>query len=302
MKELELIRLYFYFCDCNDKGLGQYHQRFSRNCWPSNEKLTDMELLTIYFYARRYENKHLKSDIYDYAHRYLCSWFPHLPAYANFSARLNKLGSMITAVVEIMLNDLQSVDNHNIDTQIMLIDSLPIMLCSGKRSGKVAPELSEKSYCATKALYYFGVKLHAAARYHQHSLPLPEFLGITSAAENDLEAIRPILLHLPNKAIFGDKAYADKPLNARLLKELNTYIYTPVKLVKGESEALRQFNKAADNLFSKAVSAVRQPIESFFNWLIEKTNIQKASKVRATDGLILHVFGSIAAALSFWLF
>jgi hypothetical protein len=49
-------------------------------------------------------------------------------------------------------------------------------------------------------------------------------------------------------------------------------------------------------LFSKAVSSVRQPIESLFNWLIEKTNIQKASKVRSTKGLLTFVCGRIAAA------
>lgn len=48
--------------------------------------------------------------------------------------------------------------------------------------------------------------------------------------------------------------------------------------------------------FSKTVSKIRQPIESFFNWLIEKTDIQRASKVRSTKGLLVHVFGKMAAA------
>jgi hypothetical protein len=41
---------------------------------------------------------------------------------------------------------------------------------------------------------------------------------------------------------------------------------------------------------------VRQPIESFFNWLIEKTTIQRASKVRSTAGLLVHLMGKIATA------
>lgn len=40
---------------------------------------------------------------------------------------------------------------------------------------------------------------------------------------------------------------------------------TPVKQVKGESQLLRDFNKAADDLFSKAVSRIRQSIEELFN-------------------------------------
>ncbi len=120
---------------------------------PSNEKLTDAELLTIYFYRRRYEGKQSKTEIYDYARRYLKSWFPDLPAFANFNSRLNNLSPALPYLVEHMLQEVQNIESPHIDEGICLIDSLPIMLCSGKRRGKVAPELSEKSYCATKGIY-----------------------------------------------------------------------------------------------------------------------------------------------------
>ena len=199
-----------------------------------------------------------------------------------------------------MLNDLQEVGNQGIDTSISLIDSMPIMLCSGKRTGKVAPELSEKSYCSTKGIYYFGVKLHAVSFYRKGKLPFPEHLLITSAAENDLEVIRPVLPQLANRYVFADKAYADEPLHKDLFEQSKISLLTPVKLVKGESQTTRQFKKAADDLFSRAVSTLRQPVESWFHWLIEKTGIQVAAKVRATKGLILHVFGAIATALFWW--
>jgi hypothetical protein len=301
MLELELIRLYCYLCDCNDKGLCIYHQRFSPNSCPRNEKLTDMELLTIYLYCRRYENKQTKSEIYTYANRYLRSWFPDLPAYANFNSRLNNLAGSLPYLIGMMLPEIQAAENQNIEQGVSLLDSMPIMLCSGKRKGKVAPELSEKSFCSTKGVYYFGVKLHAIAFRRKGQLPVPEYLGLTSAAENDLEAVRQVLPAIADRAIFADKAYCDKGLD-EALKEIGSCICTPVKLVKGETPQVRQFKKAADDLFSTAVSTVRQPIEGWFNWLIEKTNIQKASKVRATKGLILHAFGAIAAALLFWLF
>lgn len=302
MKEIELIRLYFYLCECNNKELAMHHQRFSPNSSPKNEKLTDVELLTIYFYCRRYENKHSKTDIHDFADRFMRSWFPLLPAYTNFNSRLNNLGSTIAAFSNLVLTDLQNIDNQCYESEISVVDSLPIMLCSGKRQAKVAPELSEKSYCATKGVYYFGVKLHTIAFRRPQKLPLPEFIGITSAADHDLDAVRPVLSSLPNRAIFGDKAYADMDFNVDLNQEINSHIYTPVKLVKGQTQLYRQFKKAADDIFSTAVSSLRQPIEAFFSWLIEKTNIQKASKVRATKGLIVHIFGAIATALLFWLF
>jgi hypothetical protein len=59
----------------------------------------------------------------------------------------------------------------------------------------------------------------------------------------------------------------------------------------------RQFDKAYEDLFSTVVSKIRPPIKSFFHWINDITGIRKASKVRSEKGLILHVFGKIAAAL-----
>jgi len=77
---------------------------------------------------------------------------------------------------------------------------------------------------------------------------------------------------------------------------------TPVKGIKGQSEREKQFDKAANDLFSTLVSVVRQPIESLFNWLIEKTDFKRANKVRSTKCLIVHVFGKIAGAFIYLIF
>jgi hypothetical protein len=53
---------------------------------------------------------------------------------------------------------------------------------------------------------------------------------------------------------------------------------TPVKLVKGEDSSIRQREKAYRDLFGKAVSSVRQPVESFFNWLNEKNRNPRGTK------------------------
>jgi hypothetical protein len=55
-------------------------------------------------------------------------------------------------------------------------------------------------------------------------------------------------------------------------------------------------------LYSKAISSVRQPIEALFEWLIEKTDFQRASKVLSGKGLLVHVFGKLAAALIYLIF
>ena len=75
-------------------------------------------------------------------------------------------------------------------------------------------------------------------------------------------------------------------------KEHHITLLTPVKKEKGQN-----FLDAADQWLSTAIAQIRQPIESLFNWVNEKTGIQIASKVRSYKGLMVHVFGKLAAAL-----
>jgi hypothetical protein len=65
----------------------------------------------------------------------------------------------------------------------------------------------------------------------------------------------------------------------------------PKKKPKGKE--LSGFEKERNRLISK----IRQPIESFFNWLIAKTQIQRANQVRSTNGLLVHCFGKLTLAL-----
>ena len=78
--------------------------------------------------------------------------------------------------------------------------------------------------------------------------------------------------------------------------------YAPVKTIKGASEEEKQRSKAADDLYSHAVSSVREPIEALFSWLNEKTNIQRACKCRSTCGLIASVFAVIFANGCYFVF
>ena len=64
-----------------------------------------------------------------------------------------------------------------------------------------------------------------------------------------------------------------------------------------QSQLIGMSSFTGKDAFSTAVSKVRQPIESFFSWLDEKTNIQNASKTRSTKGLMVHIFGRLAAAM-----
>jgi hypothetical protein len=296
VKILNLIAIYLYICDIYDSKLKNLSQRFSNN---NNPEFTDQEVITIYLYVMYMEQRLKLKQIHEFTNDYLRSWFPLLPTYEAFVMRVNRLSETFKHLVEILLFE-YCPDDCLFDTS--LLDSLPIITCSGKRNASVAKELVDKGYCSTKSMYYFGLKLHALAFSRPNRLPFPESIVITQASENDLNVYRQNWDYILNRLLYGDKIYNDAEFYKQMLLNNNTVMLTPVKDIKGQPETISQMDKAANDLFSTAVSKIRQPIESLFNWLIEKTDIQRASKVRSTKGLLVHIFGRIAAAYIFLIF
>ena len=295
-KELKLIAIYLYICDLYNSELKHTCHRFSNN---NNPDFTDQEVLTIYLYVMHAEQRLNIKQIHSFTKDYLLSWFPLLPSYEAFVMRLNRLSEALRYLVSILFSN-HCPDDCNLS--ISLLDSVPIITCSGKRSGKVAKGLTDKGYCSTKSMYYYGLKLHALAFHRPSHMPFPESLIITPASENDLNVYKQNWSNIFNRFFFGDKIYNDSDFFEQTTKSKNSYMLTPVKAIKNHPDILKHIDKAANDLFSTAVSKVRQPIESLFNWLIEKTDIQKASKVRSANGLLTHVFGRIAAAFIFLIF
>lgn len=292
----KLIKIYSYICEKFENDLKYCCQRHSNNNEP---EFTDQEAMTIYLYAIYQEERFKCKQIYRFADNYLRSWFPKLPSYAAFNNRINRLSEAFTHLVRPLLTEFMPKD---CSSEVSLLDSMPIITCSGKRAGKVATELTDKGYCSTKGMYYYGVKLHALAYHHKGHLPFPEQLLLTPASENDLNVFRNAWSNIENRTFYGDKIYLDKDFFNELATSKSSVMLTPVKGIKNQSVWEKQFDKAANDLFSTAVSKVRQPIESLFNWLIEKTDFQRASKVRSAKGLIVHVFGKIAAAFIYLIF
>jgi len=171
------------------------------------------------------------------------------------------------------------------------------------KNGKVATEITTKGYCSTKNMYYYGIKLHTLTLRRKGTIPFPEMIILSSAKENDLTVLkRKVADNLIHRDIFADKIYSDFSFWGNKQKEQEVTMLTPVKAIKGENNIITQREKAGRDLLSTAVSKVRQPIESFFNWLNEKTNIQRAMKVRATSGLLVHTMGKIAIAFIYLIF
>lgn len=296
VKELKLISIYLYICDIYDSNLRNVCERFTNNNHPD---FTDQEVMTIYLFSMHVEQRLKIKQIHEYASDHLRSWFPLLPTYEAFNMRINRLSEAFRHLSDLLLSGYTPSD---CDMNTSLIDSMPIITCSGKRTPSVARELTDKGYCSTKSIYFYGLKLHAMAYYRPSHLPFPENIVIAPASENDLNVHKQNWSSIPNRTFYGDKIYRDTVLLGEMEKNCNSRILTPVKAIQNQSDSNRFWDRAANDLYSRAISRVRQPIESLFNWIIEKTDIQRASKVRSTKGLLVHVFGRIAAAFIFLIF
>lgn len=291
--ETKLIMTYFLvseyswiFETCNE--------RFSNNNTP---KFTDVEAATIYFFCTTDSfHLHTKKSIYEYAARHLRSWFPDLPKYEAFSYRINQLSSSFRHLaIHINKNHISNHADFQHDIIECVGDSMPIMLSKGSRSSsaKVAKEIANQGYCATKKVWYHGLKLHNLnVVASQSKLPHPMQSTLSSASEHDYEVFKNDLLPLlKNAKCYLDSAYFDEANQEYYEKEYNVKIYAIAKRQRGQTELF--VDQISQNTM---ISRLRQPIEAFFNWLIEKTNIQNASKTRATKGVLSHVYGKIAAA------
>lgn len=282
-----LIRLYLYICKHYPGHLGVLAQRLSNNQHPS---FTDEEVLTIYLFGIIKQHRTIQA-LYTYVCDHLADWFPALPGYGGYVQRLNRLHDVFPGLVEQVLADFapEGVVEH-----VRLVDSMPVVLAQAKRSSqaKVAPELANKGYCASKNMYFYGVKVHLVAWRRPGTLPVPDYIGVSPGADNDLTVLRSLVPRLHEGELYGDKIYADAELVERLAREHNVRLYTPIKKKKGQKEL-----PLTDRVYSEIVSGVRQPIESFFNWIQQKTGIEVGSKVRSYKGLMVHVFGRLAAAM-----
>lgn len=238
-------------------------------------------------------NPKIKS-MYNYIKSHWHSWFPFLPSYQAFNARLNKLCEAFEVLIMDILNGLSVGRDH---LKILIGDSFPVITCSHKRRGKVARDFTAKGFNATKGLHFYGVKVHAFGLRRTGAMPFPQYIAVSPANVADLSASRQMLENIQADVCVADKAYADSGLAVQMLITHHNTFITPIKDKQKHTAAMKQQERAYNDLYNTAVSSIRQPIESLFNWINELTQIQNASKVRSTNGLKLHLWGKLAAAL-----
>ncbi len=206
---------------------------------------------------------------------YWADWFPNLPKYQTFNDRLNRLEiafqELISCLIGIYLPHIEQ------GFSIFVGDSMPIITCSGKRKGQIAPDLCTKSYCSTKNMWYYGIKLHTLGYKIDKKIPFPLFMGVTPAHVHDLSGIREELANFPLPCVVLDKAYSDQSL-AESFEKQDRVLLCPIKARKGETEPIKQRDQAYKDLYHRKVSSLRQPIEAFFSWIEQKFADSKGFK------------------------
>lgn len=283
----QLITIYLYVCKEYEADLWQCVQRFAPHA-PLD--LSDEEVISLYLFGIIDGHRTIR-HIHTYADRHLRDWFPGLATYPAYVMRLNRLADLFAPLPE----RIQSKSTPNSQAPL-LVDSFPVSLARQGHRFKacVAPELADHGYCSAKKLYFYGVRVHMVGRKQAGTLPTPEYIGLLPASEHDgkvFDLIRPVL---KQETVFGDKAY-QRPDAAMVEQQQQLSVLTPIRKKKGQVHP-----DAADKWLSTAVSQVRQPIETLFGWIEKKTGIEIASNVRSYQGLLVHVFGRLAAAMFFW--
>lgn len=212
--------------------------------------------------------------------------------HAVFPVLLNRLSNRFT-LPQWVLN---SLTNGKLEA---ITDTMPIIMAQGNRAytAKVALDIADRGYCSTKKLKYHGVKLSALNLLIPKQLPKPRNLIVTPASHSDITIFKELIAPtLQDMTVFADKIYNDGTLE----KDLKTYQNVDLLPIQKRYRGQIILN-ADDELFNTLKSQCRQPIESFFNWINEKTGIQAASKVRSSKGLYSHIWGRLAAVFFIFL-
>ena len=282
--ENQLIHIYLFVCQIYDTCSKTCFQRASNNKQPD---FTDQELLIIWLFAH-FNDKFQKKQMHKFIKDYWFDWFPRLPTYQTFVFRLNQLKPSFQTFGKVLTESLESNLNPEIDS---IVDSFPVMLAQQGHSysATVAREIADAGYCASKKTRFHGVRLHVIAQRQSGKLPLPKQIWLCAGSHHDSKAFKEQRTELHNTSLFGDKAFAQKEI-INLLKAQNSQLAVPKK--KPKNAELSSFEKYHNRLISK----FRQPIESLFNWINEKTALQKASKVRSTNALLIHCWGKLVFA------
>ena len=282
--QLQLISIYCWLDDSFErKGVAYLVERFGPGKPP---EFTDVELLSAYLFARLQGfTGHKKC--WEFIDKFHLDWFPELPRYSSWVERLLRLEPAMPSLLESLLLKPRGEAKR-------VVDSCPVVVCSARRSkrSKTAEMLADTGYCGTKRMFYRGVKLHVVAHLDgSRSVPYPLVIGVSRAGMNDIDGLRQIIPDLHGGEIWFDKAYRGKDDKTTLEGQ-----GCGVRMPRVKHKGLHHF-KGRDTL-NYTISRERQPIETLFSWLSERTGFQDAHKVRSARGLLFFIWSCLIVGIA----
>jgi hypothetical protein len=198
-KHLQLIELYVIVCALHDQRCRAGWQRLSNNAGAL--RITDQELIIIYWFGH-WQGRFEKKAIYDLIKDYWHAYFPKLPAYQTFVARLKPLEPTFQALGAELQARLRQQARRGAD---QVIDSMPVMLARGGQaySAKVAREIAAVGYCASKKMFFHGVRLHTLAERRSGPLPCPQQIWLREGSCHDVRSVKEQAPDLPATTLFA---------------------------------------------------------------------------------------------------
>jgi hypothetical protein len=243
-------------------------------------RLSESELVTLALYQELIGEP--REDHFFRLHQAsLLTFFPELNERSRYNRRKRDLCSVILAV----RGSLQLVLDALALSETAVIDSAPVPCVGYKREKGHSDFLGTADYgrCQSKALKYFGCKLHTVVSLGGVIL---SFL-LTPASPYDNQAVRELLdsctHHL--KRLLGDKAYNDAALQEYLKQSYALDLLAPVKVnqpPQRSASAQQQLNR------------LRMICETVNAQLQEQLHLSK-HYAKSTQGLITRIAAKLTA-------
>lgn len=213
--------------------------RRSNNAHPA---FTDAEVLTIGLMQSLLGVDTLKQT-YRLVHDNIGAYFPLLPSYKQWLARLHQL----EAISSHLFASVASWGLAPTAEQVYSIDTKPVPVCKPIRHCRVRLLRDDGAYFGKNSTgWYFGFKLHLL-RHHSSGLLLNVMLS--SAAENDRIGLG-LCQHLSDAILLSDAGYSGNPAFDALIEEPGVVRLMPSDTGSGHT-LVSQLRQAIETTFSQ---------------------------------------------------
>lgn len=234
-------KIIFIYCLC-DEFLKASRHRDDDQCKMYTSEIMTFAICSALFFHGNFS----RTRSFFLSHRY----FSSILSESRLNRRIHKIPPEIW--LQIFLVCRYFLQDPN--CQEFIVDSFPVPVCQTVRSWrcKLFPSKKYHGYCASKKLFYWGIKVHMIVS--KEGIPI-EF-HFTPASEADVTALKNFEFDLPeNSTLYGDKAYTHYEFED-LLKDVNIFLFPERKL-----NAKRKFPETIRYLQKKR----RKRIETVFS-------------------------------------